>query len=326
MRLREPVSAAFQALRDREQIDQVTREASAPGGRPGMAGPRPCRITISVPRASNLRVASGKMAQIAPFFYYRFHTSDEKYSEASTGANPVFSDQDSYAVTLDEVTRRYLESQTLDIAFFDDNAPVSGVPGGAQSGAAGQDVDDLIGICKVPLADLAGGIGIEEDFTIKDLSGVEAGTARVQITIVDATSGREFHRKQTKKEIEQERKGTYNDQWERGIIQKIAAKLSRSRRVIDLDLMFGIFARGSKACTREDFKYCCLRSLNLKDELSERELDMFWSQHSRLRGKAAIDKEDFADIFADAITAARGSTLNKEADDAEQLRRYKQQV
>jgi hypothetical protein len=90
--------------------------------------------------------------------------------------------------------------------------------------------------------------------------------------------------------------------------------------------MFGIFARGSKACTREDFKYCCLRSLNLKDELSERELDMFWSQHSRLRGKAAIDKEDFADIFADAITAARSSALNKEADDAEQLRRYKQQV
>jgi hypothetical protein len=169
----------------------------------------------------------------------------------------------------------------------------------------------------VPLADLADGIGIADRFPIKDLSGASAGEARVQITIVDATSGEEFHRKQTEKEIEQERRGTYNDRWEGAIIQKIAAKLSRSRRGIDLDLMFGIFARGSKACTREDFKYCCLRSLNLKGELSERELDMFWSQHSRLRGKAAIDKEDFADIFADAITAARSSTLNKEADEAE---------
>lgn len=48
-RLREPVAAALQALRNREQVDQVTREASAPGGRPGMAGPRNCRVTISVP-------------------------------------------------------------------------------------------------------------------------------------------------------------------------------------------------------------------------------------------------------------------------------------
>lgn len=80
---------------------------------------------------------------------------------------------------LDEAVRRYLESQTLDIAFFDDNAPVSGVPGGAQSGAAGQEVDDLIGISKVPLADLAEGIGINGDFTIKDLNGLQAGTARV---------------------------------------------------------------------------------------------------------------------------------------------------
>lgn len=72
-----------------------------------------------------------------------------------------------------------MNSQTLDIAFFDDNAPVSGVPGGGQSGAADQEVDDLIGISKVPLVDLADGIGINGDFKIKNLIGVDAGTVKV---------------------------------------------------------------------------------------------------------------------------------------------------
>ena len=136
------------------------------------------------------------MAQVAPFYYYQFHTADEKYSEAATGSSPVFGTRDNYPVILDEAMRRYLKSQTLDVAFFDDNAPVSWMPGGGQSSApAGQDVDDLIGICKVPLADLAEGIGINQDFAIRDLNDIEAGTARVQITIVDAATGQEFHRR-----------------------------------------------------------------------------------------------------------------------------------
>lgn len=61
--------------------------------------------------------------------------------------------------------------------------------------------------------------------------------------------------------------------------------------------MFGIFAAGAKACTREDFKYCCLQRLNLKDELSDRELDMFLRQHPRLKGKTTIDQRDFLEVF-----------------------------
>lgn len=324
MRLREPISAAFENLRVTEQVEEVTREAGIPGGRPGASGPRSCLVTICVAQAHDLKVASGKMAQVAPFYYYQFHTFDEKYSEASTGSSPVFGSRDSYPVTLDEPMRRYLKAQTLDVAFFDDNAPVSGMPGGAQSNAPGQEVDDLIGICKVPLADLAEGIGINADFPIRGLSGVEAGTARVRITIVDATTGHEIHRKQTQKEIEQHRKGTYNDQWEAGIIQKIATKLSR--RIIDIELMFGIFSSGAKACTREDFKYTCLSKLNLKDELSDRELEMFLSQHSRLKDKATIDQTDFKEIFSAAIIAAREAALNKEAEDPALLARYRQQM
>lgn len=141
---------------------------------------------------------------------------------------------------------------------------------------------------------------------------------------MDVTTGQEFHRKQTQKDIEEYRKGTYSDQWEAGIIQKIATKLGR--RIIDIELMFGIFSRGAKACTREDFKYCCLQRLNLKDQLSDRELEMFLSQHPRLKDKATIDQRDFIEIFSEAIIAARNSAFDKDADDPALLTRYRQQV
>jgi hypothetical protein len=66
--------------------------------------------------------------------------------------------------------------------------------------------------------------------------------------------------------------------------------------------------------------------LNLKDELSDRELEMFLSQHPRLKDKATIDQRDFIEIFSEAIIAARNAALNKEADDPALLMRYKQQV
>lgn len=190
MRLREPISTAFQNLRVSDQVTQVTREASSPGGRPGTSGPRSCLVTICIARAYELKARSGKAGPVAPFYYYQFHTAEEKYSEARTGSSPLFDTRDNYPVTLDEAMRRYLKSQALEIAFFDDDAPVSGMPGGGQAGApSDQDVDDLIGICKVPMGDLADGIGINEDFPIRALNGTEAGSVRVQITIVDAATG-----------------------------------------------------------------------------------------------------------------------------------------
>ena len=90
--------------------------------------------------------------------------------------------------------------------------------------------------------------------------------------------------------------------------------------------MFGIFSSGAKACTREDFKYTCLQKLKLKDELSDRELEMFLSQHPRLKDKATIDQNDFKEIFSEAIITARNAALNKEAEDPALLARYRQQM
>jgi len=282
-------------------------------------------LTINVMQGHDLKVGFSKAAPVAPFFYYQFHTFDEKYSEAAKGNNPVFNSKENFAVKFDEAMLRYLETQTLDVAFFDDNAPVSGMPSGAQSlSPAGQEVDDLIGICKVPLADLANGIGINKDFKVCDLNGAEVGKVTVQITVVDVSTNKEFNRLKTHKEITEFQKESYNDKWEEGIIRKIAAKLSK--RIIDVELMFGIFSRGAKACTREDFKYCCLQRLDLGKELSDKELEMFLNQHPRLKDKATISQRDFIEIFSNEIIAARHEALNRDADDPALLLRYTQQM
>ena len=74
------------------------------------------------------------------------------------------------------------------------------------------------------------------------------------------------------KDIKSTEKNTYNSQFEKNIIMHIAMRLSKLS--IDVELMFGIFSRGQRSCTREDFKYCCLHRLDLKNKISERELEM----------------------------------------------------
>lgn len=53
---------------------------------------------------------------------------------------------------------------------------------------------------------------------------------------------------------------------------RIAMRLARFP--LDVDTMFGIFSRGQNSVSKEDFKYCALQRLNLKKEISEKEIDL----------------------------------------------------
>ena len=96
---------------------------------------------------------------------------------------------------------------------------------------------------------------------------------------------------------------TYNKQWENDIIYRIALKLAKFPA--DVDLLFGIFSRGQKTVSKEDFKYCALQRLNLRKEISEREIDLFLRGSPQLVDKEFIDKNDFLMIFSAAISQAR---------------------
>jgi len=65
----------------------------------------------------------------------------------------------------------------------------------------------------------------------------------------------------------------YGREWEAELILRIARPLAKYK--VEIGLLFAIFSRGMRTCTKEDFKYCCLNRLGLRSEISEREMDLF---------------------------------------------------
>ena len=70
---------------------------------------------------------------------------------------------------------------------------------------------------------------------------------------------------------------TLNQKIYMDVINKISKKLCK--RNIDVELMFGIFSRGQKLCSFEDFKYCCMQRLGLKQDLHENDINIFLTSH-----------------------------------------------
>mmetsp|Transcript_20877 Transcript_20877/g.32230 ORF Transcript_20877/g.32230 Transcript_20877/m.32230 type:complete len:111 (+) Transcript_20877:2783-3115(+) len=108
------------------------------------------------------------------------------------------------------------------------------------------------------------------------------------------------------------------------MIMRIARKLADIQ--LEIPFMFGIFSRGSDACSINDFKYNCLQRLNLKEDLDEADLDRFVSSHSILSKKNYITREDFEAIFAVYIKKAKAEVLDRDAFDRQQMLRYTEMV
>jgi hypothetical protein len=158
---------------------------------------------------------------------------------------------------------------------------------GIENGGQAEQDDDMIGICKIPLADMAAGLGISGEFTIIGSLGEPRGLVNVKLTVVNTSGGADKGDSHQPKGVTDVDLASYNAKWEQDLIMKIANKLGGLS--IDVELMFGIFSRGLKSCTREDFKYCCLRRLNLDTEIPDKEMDIFLEKNVQLKGKTTIE-------------------------------------
>lgn len=240
--------------------------------------------------ASGLK-GRGNDESLAPFFYYQFYTFDDSVSETKSGSNPKFSDEKTFKMDVNETTKKYYQTQDLKIFVVDDNAPQ----------AEGKD-EDIIGICKIPLAKLVLDNKIEGSFDLKNSSGLATGSLKVKLELLESDT-------QQIKGIA-DRLGQRSspgvsvfEHWQENIVKLIAQKLAALS--LDIDMMFGIFACGYPTCEIDDFKYICMKRLNLSFEIEESDLDKFLSVHSRVRGKNSIDQADFDSIFRKAILEAR---------------------
>lgn len=319
MRMRKPISEAIRFYRERNEINNMQLT-----GQEGFlentfnARNRKKLITVQIVRCRDIKVKYAAVNQtIAPFFYYQFYTFDEHYSITGAGPNPTFEDTKSYEVELDAKLLTYLQREPLEIILFDDNAPVTGVERGGRADRESEQIDDMIGSVKITLDPLLKGSGIVDMFVIRNTKGETVGNLEAKISIIDLEGGLSSF---TNRDQNQALSLHYNKQWELEFVARIARKLARFPG--DVELLFGIFAKGQKTVTKEDFKYTVLKRLQLKNEISEREVDMFLRSCQVLLDKTYIDLEDFIQIFAQAITQARQDYQNEEAMQYTTIRKY----
>ena len=163
MRLRKPIR---EAVRHFENLRDVNALATKPvSGKVSVGGK--CMVIIQVVGCKDLKPSNEGVTKMAPFFFYQFYTFDERYSHTAEGRHPKFNDNRSYTLDFDAGAQRYFETQSLDIILFDNDAPLTGIEA---AGAVGnENIDDMIGIARVKLHDLAKGQGIAGDFDVVGL-------------------------------------------------------------------------------------------------------------------------------------------------------------
>ena len=132
---------------------------------------------------------------------------------------------------------QFFERESLEIIIFDDNAPIAGV--GLDQSSAVAENDDMIGMCKVPLAELASGVcSLHDTFTVKRVDTQQAvGQLEIKIDVRNLESTRDEGLWQKMSTDLLNRK-----KFEKDIIMQIARKLAPLN--CEIDLMFGIFSQG----------------------------------------------------------------------------------
>ena len=60
----------------------------------------------------------------------------------------------------------------------------------------------------------------------------------------------------------------------------------------------------------------------MRNDITEKELDLFLSGNSRLQNKKIVEQRDFVEIFTNAIIKARSDVLNQESLDRTLMMRY----
>lgn len=154
------------------------------------------------------------------------------------GVNPSFKDLFSYELLFDARAIGYFEREALEVIIFDDNAPIAGVGMDAANANVAEN-DDMIGVCKVPLADLATGVCSMHDFL--DVKRADTnqvvGSLEVKIDVRNLESTRD-EGLWMKSATDLLNRKTF----EKDIIMQIARKLAPLN--CEIDLMFGMFSQG----------------------------------------------------------------------------------
>ena len=69
-------------------------------------------------------VVNNPIRKILPYIYYKFYNNGEKYSQISSGIDPIFEDVGSFKVSYNKDFINYIEKENLNVYIFDGMNPI----------------------------------------------------------------------------------------------------------------------------------------------------------------------------------------------------------
>ena len=139
-------------------------------------------VKILITKAVDL-IVSGPPRKILPYFYYKFYKEYEKYSNVAQGNSPQFEDVSSFTVLYDPSLHDYIEKDNLNVYLFDSSDPIEvDILNKDQVKLVdSQNVQDLIGVSRIPLKGLLINDLIQGSFPVLNVNNKQVGELVVNI-------------------------------------------------------------------------------------------------------------------------------------------------
>jgi Ca2+-binding EF-hand superfamily protein len=283
-------NAQNQFLREQSPLhDVVATKAEETMERYAYLGGKTYDVKILISKAVGL-VATGTLGRISPYFYYKFYKDGERYSQISSGTDPIFEDVASFKAIYNKDLIDYLEKESLNVYLFDsmnkieldinDNEQIKLVN-------SNQEISkDLIGISRIPLKGLLINDLVQGEFPIVNMKNQKVGKIIVNIFWEEIVAGKTNGLNDMPYETE-----AYKDE----IISRVANVLKL--KGLNLDSAFLIFDIDNNGeITIDNFKNVLIYTLKFSTNQSEIEhlVKILFTE----QGRTKLSKIDFFKIFA----------------------------
>ena len=227
--------------------------------------------------------------KIMPYFYYKFYNNGEKYSQISSGPNPIFEDVSSFKVNYNKDFVNYIEKENLNIYIFDGMNPIEidmNDPNQIKLVNTNQESsNDLIGICRVPLKGLLNNGLVQGEFPIVNKKNEKVGLLNLNIFWEEVNTNDE----------EEEDLPYETEAYKDALVLKLAKALKA--KGLNLESAFNIFDMDrNNEISIDNFKNILIYTL--KFTTNQNELEHLVNLLFANKSKTKLSKMDFHKIFS----------------------------
>ena len=233
-------------------------------------------------------VLSNPGRKISPYFYYKFYNNGEKYSQISSGTDPIFEDVTSFKVIYNKNLLDYIEKENLNIYIFDGMNPIEidiNDPNQIKLVNTNQEIShDLIGICRVPLKGLLINDLVQGEYPIVNEKNEKVGMLNLNIFWEEVNN------------VEDEKELPYETEaFKDALVLKLASALKS--KGLNLDSAFNLFDMdNNNEITIDNFKNILIYTLKFTTNQNELDhlINLLFSSQSRTK----LNRMDFYKIFS----------------------------